>query len=73
MVRACALLMLFLACSPWAVQAEPSLHWSVGFHRLTFLDPLDDRPMHAIAFYPSVKKGAARLALIKWMPRKTPA
>ena len=53
MVRACALLMLFLACSPWAVQAEPSLNWSVGFHRLTFLDPLDDRPMHAIAFYPS--------------------
>ncbi|NMY74705.1 dienelactone hydrolase [Pseudomonas sp. WS 5071] len=62
MVRARALLMLFLFCSPWAVQAEPSLHWSVGFHRLTFLDPLDERPMHAIAFYPSTgKEGRSRI------------
>ena len=35
------------------VQAEPALHWSVGFHHLSFLDPLDDQPMRAIAFYPS--------------------
>ena len=35
------------------VQAEPANEWSAGFHRLTFLDPLDDQPMHAIAFYPS--------------------
>lgn len=62
MVRASALLMLFLSCSPWAVQAEPSLHWSVGFHRLTFLDPLDEKPMHAIAFYPSTgKEGRSRI------------
>ena len=62
MVRARALLMLFLFCSPWAVQAEPSLHWSVGFHRLTFLDPLDEQPMHAIAFYPSTgKEGRSRI------------
>ena len=62
MVRASALLMLFLSCSPWAVQSEPSLHWSVGFHRLTFLDPLDERPMHAIAFYPSTgKEGRSRI------------
>ena len=62
MVRARALLMLFFFCSPWAVQAEPSLHWSVGFHRLTFLDPLDERPMHAIAFYPSTgKEGRSRI------------
>ena len=43
---------VFISCPMW-VQAEPAMHWSVGFHHLTFLDPLDDQPMHAIAFYPS--------------------
>lgn len=48
-----AVLMLWLACCPVMVQAEPALQWGVGFHRLSFLDPLDDQPMRAIAFYPS--------------------
>ena len=33
--------------------AEPAQHWSVGLHRLAFADPLDGRPVHALAFYPS--------------------
>ncbi len=36
-----------------AVQAEPGQHWSVGLHRLVFADPLDARPVQALAFYPS--------------------
>jgi hypothetical protein len=31
----------------------PHPHWSVGYHEMTFLDPLDLQPMRAIAFYPS--------------------
>ena len=53
MMRLCAVLVLLIAGCPVMVQAEPSYHWSVGFHRLSFLDPLDDQPMRAIAFYPS--------------------
>ena len=53
MVRLHAVLAFLLVGCPMWVQAEPVMHWSVGFHHLTFLDPLDDRPMHAIAFYPS--------------------
>ena len=53
MMRLCAVLVLLIAGCPVMVQAEPGYHWSVGFHRLSFLDPLDDRPMRAIAFYPS--------------------
>ncbi|WP_324831940.1 alpha/beta hydrolase family protein [Pseudomonas saxonica] len=53
MMRLCAVFILFLAGCPVMVQAEPAKEWSAGFHRLTFLDPLDDEPMHAIAFYPS--------------------
>ncbi|MFK0088101.1 alpha/beta hydrolase family protein [Pseudomonas sp. NPDC090755] len=34
-------------------QAEPAQHWSVGLHRLVFADPLDARPVQALAFYPS--------------------
>ena len=37
-----AVLMLWLACCSVMVQAEPALQWGVGFHRLSFLDPLDD-------------------------------
>ncbi|TDF84184.1 dienelactone hydrolase [Pseudomonas sp. H9] len=36
----------------WA-HAEPVQHWSVGLHRLVFADPLDGRPVHALAFYPA--------------------
>ena len=53
MMRLCAVLVLLIAGCPVMVQAEPGYHWSVGFHRLSFLDPLDDQPMRAIAFYPS--------------------
>ena len=55
MMRLCAVLALLLAYCPLVVQAEPQAHWSVGFHRLSFLDPLDDQPMRAIAFYPSAQ------------------
>ena len=53
MMRLCAVLVLLITGCPVMVQAEPGYHWSVGFHRLSFLDPLDDQPMRAIAFYPS--------------------
>ena len=53
MMRLCAVLVLLIAGCPVMVQAEPVYPWSVGFHRLSFLDPLDDQPMRAIAFYPS--------------------
>jgi predicted dienelactone hydrolase len=42
--------------------AAPHARWGVGVHRLTFLDPLDNKPMHAYAFYPSGDSGrGARL------------
>ncbi|RON09987.1 dienelactone hydrolase [Pseudomonas brassicacearum] len=55
MVRLCAMLLICLLSSLNTVQAAPapSPHWSVGYHELTFLDPLDLQPMRAIAFYPS--------------------
>ncbi len=53
MIRLNAALVLLLACCPVLVQAEPAMQWGVGFHRLSFLDPLDEQPMRAIAFYPS--------------------
>jgi predicted dienelactone hydrolase len=48
-------LVICLSFSLFSVQIEaaPHPHWSVGFHRLTFLDPLDLQPMQALAFYPS--------------------
>ena len=52
-MRLWAVLVLLLATCPVMAQAEPAVHWSAGFHRLSFLDPLDEQPMHAIAFYPS--------------------
>ncbi|WP_300720062.1 dienelactone hydrolase family protein [Pseudomonas sp.] len=62
MMRLCAVVLLFLSACPIGVQAEPAIHWSTGFHRLTFPDPLDDQPMHAIAFYPSTAKaGISRI------------
>lgn len=53
MKRLCALLLIFLSSSLVTVHAAHPHHWSVGYHRLTFLDPLDLQPMKAIAFYPS--------------------
>ncbi len=62
MMRLCVVLVLLLAGCPIVVQAEPTLHWSVGYHRLHFLDPLDNKPMHAIAFYPSsVADGVSKM------------
>ncbi|WP_339069204.1 dienelactone hydrolase [Pseudomonas idahonensis] len=55
MKRVCAVLLMCLLGSPISVQAAPAPHphWSVGFHEMSFLDPLDLQPMRAIAFYPS--------------------
>ncbi|MGY2291850.1 alpha/beta hydrolase family protein [Pseudomonas sp. SDO528_S397] len=55
MMRLCAVLVLTLLGGIVSVHAAPAPHphWSVGFHRMTFLDPLDGQPMKAIAFYPS--------------------
>ncbi|WP_430444385.1 MAG: alpha/beta hydrolase family protein [Pseudomonas piscis] len=49
----CAMLLICLFSGMVSVQAAPHPHWSVGFHELSFLDPLDQQPMRAIAFYPS--------------------
>ena len=35
------------------VHAEPAHYRSVGLHHLVFADPLDARPVQALAFYPS--------------------
>jgi hypothetical protein len=53
MMRLCAVMMISLLGSLISVQASELQSWSVGFHELTFLDPLDSQPMHAYAFYPS--------------------
>ncbi|MHC8394768.1 alpha/beta hydrolase family protein [Pseudomonas sp. LB3P93] len=55
MVRLCATLLICLLSSLNSVHAAPAPHphWSVGFHEMSFLDPLDLQPMRAIAFYPS--------------------
>lgn len=55
MKRLCAALGLLVLLGLFSVQlqAAPRAHWGVGVHRLTFLDPLDGKPMHAYAFYPS--------------------
>ncbi|MGB3124894.1 MAG: dienelactone hydrolase, partial [Pseudomonas sp.] len=55
MMRLCAVLVLSLLGGMVSVHAAPAPHphWSVGFHRMSFLDPLDLQPMNAIAFYPS--------------------
>ena len=55
MVRLWATLLICLLSSLTSVHAAPAPHphWSVGFHEMSFLDPLDLQPMRAIAFYPS--------------------
>jgi predicted dienelactone hydrolase len=55
MVRLCATLLICLLSSLNSVHAAPAPHphWSVGYHEMTFRDPLDSQPMRAIAFYPS--------------------
>ncbi|KAA0945974.1 dienelactone hydrolase [Pseudomonas sp. ANT_H14] len=70
MMRLCAVLLLSLFGGLVSVQAAPAPHphWSVGYHRMSFLDPLDLQPMSAIAFYPSTGQeqtsqvGAYRIA-----------
>ncbi|WP_296185341.1 alpha/beta hydrolase family protein [Pseudomonas sp. UBA1879] len=53
MMRLCAVMVISLFSGLISVQASELESWSVGFHELTFLDPLDSQPMHAYAFYPS--------------------
>ncbi|MGI4839410.1 MAG: alpha/beta hydrolase family protein [Janthinobacterium lividum] len=56
-MRVCAYVIVVALLSLVSVQAEavpaPRMNWSVGYHRLTFTDPVDQQPMHAFAFYPS--------------------
>jgi predicted dienelactone hydrolase len=58
MMRMCAYAILAMLGCLVSVQAmaAPPAHWSVGFHRLTFTDPVDRQPMHAFAFYPSTAR-----------------
>ncbi len=56
MMRFCAVMIISLLGSLTSVQGSELASWSAGFHELTFLDPLDSRPMHAYAFYPSTDK-----------------
>ena len=55
MMRLCAVLLVSLLGGLVSVHAAvaPHPHWSVGYHRMSFLDPLDSQPMKAITFYPS--------------------
>ncbi|HEY0290130.1 MAG TPA: dienelactone hydrolase [Pseudomonas sp.] len=53
MMRLCAVMVFSLFSSLISVQLSAQELWSVGFHELDFLDPLDSQPMHAYAFYPS--------------------
>ena len=55
MIRRCAVSLLWLLLGVLSVHATAAARpqHSVGFHRLTFLDPLDEQPMQAFAFYPS--------------------
>ncbi|MFC6338753.1 dienelactone hydrolase [Pseudomonas sp. CCM 7891] len=70
MMRLCAVLVLSLLDGLGSVHAAPAStsHWNAGFHRMSFLDPLDAQPMKAIAFYPSsahersTQVGAYRIA-----------
>jgi predicted dienelactone hydrolase len=59
MVRLCATLLICLLSSLNTVHAAPAPHphWSVGYHEMKFLDPLDLQPMRAIAFYSIERKG----------------
>lgn len=54
-MRLCVYVLFCSVFSLVALQSEaaPRPHWSVGYHELTFNDPLDDQPMRALAFYPS--------------------
>ena len=55
MVRRCAWFTCLLLLGLLSVQAQSATHarWNVGYHLLTFNDPLDDQPMQAYAFYPT--------------------
>lgn len=49
----CSALTLLLGLFSVQVEGAPHPNWSVGYHELTFNDPLDGQPMRALAFYPS--------------------
>jgi len=55
MMRLCACLLICTGLSLISVQIEaaPRANWSVGYHELVFPDPVDSKPMRALAFYPS--------------------
>ena len=55
MARLGALWLIFLwaGLAPVHAVAGGQPRWSVGYHWMSFLDPLDQQPMRAIAFYPS--------------------
>ncbi|QIQ70091.1 hypothetical protein ALQ71_00099 [Pseudomonas coronafaciens pv. striafaciens] len=53
MVRLCAVMLVCLLDSLIPVYAQADESWSAGYHELSFPDPLDSRPVQAIAFYPS--------------------
>lgn len=61
MVRLWALVLLGLLLNPSNALGDAYMplasHWSVGYRALTFVDPVDDQPMHALAFYPSNSVG----------------
>ncbi len=55
MMRLGAVMVFYLLGSLISVHAAPAPHphWSVGFHRMSVLDPVGLEPMKAVAFYPS--------------------
>lgn len=55
MVRLSAVMLFYLLNGLISVHAHAQEQWNAGFHELRFLDPLDARPMHAIAFYPATE------------------
>lgn len=62
-MRVCAYAMVVVLLGLFSVQAQaapaPKANWTVGYHRLTFTDPVDSQPMHAFAFYPSTARAQA--------------
>ncbi|MNF63933.1 Alpha/beta hydrolase family protein [compost metagenome] len=54
MVRLCAVLCFCLGLVALSSPVEAGQYRSVGYHRMTFLDPLDLQPMKALVFYPAI-------------------
>jgi predicted dienelactone hydrolase len=60
MVRLGAVLLICVLSGLVSVHAQAAQGgWSAGLRELSFRDPLDSRPMQAIAFYPSTDRGRA--------------